>query len=47
MKGIVLSGGTGSRLYPLTTVVNKKLLDVGINIRNVEESLDYCLNNWK
>ncbi len=29
LKGVVLAGGTGSRLYPLTKVTNKHLLPVG------------------
>ncbi len=29
MRGVVLAGGTGSRLYPLTKVTNKHLLPVG------------------
>ena len=28
MKGVVLAGGTGSRLHPLTRVTNKHLLPV-------------------
>jgi glucose-1-phosphate thymidylyltransferase len=29
MKGVILAGGTGTRLFPLTTILNKHLLHVG------------------
>ena len=29
MKGVILAGGTGSRLFPLSKVTNKHLLPVG------------------
>ncbi|WP_068773987.1 sugar phosphate nucleotidyltransferase [Paenibacillus sp. FJAT-26967] len=29
MRGVILAGGTGSRLRPLTTIINKHLLPVG------------------
>ena len=41
-NGIVLAGGTGSRLFPLTQVVNKHLL--GVNGKFV---IDYPINTLK
>lgn len=41
-NGIILAGGTGSRLYPLTHVVNKHLL--GVNGKFI---LDYPLDTLK
>ena len=39
MKGIILAGGTGSRLLPLTKVTNKHLLPVG-----TIPMIEHCVN---
>lgn len=39
MKGIILSGGTGSRLMPLTGIINKQLLPI-----NKRPIIDYSIN---
>lgn len=41
-NGIILAGGTGSRLYPLTHVVNKHLIDV-----NGKFIIDYPIDTLK
>lgn len=41
-NGIILAGGTGSRLYPLTHVVNKHLIDV-----NGKFIIDYPISTLK
>ena len=38
MKGVILAGGKGSRLYPLTVVTNKHLVPVG-NLPMIEYPL--------
>lgn len=47
MKGIILAGGTGSRLFPLTKVTNKHLLPVGTKpmiFHPVEKLIDAGIN---
>lgn len=44
MKGIILAGGTGSRLFPLTKVTNKHLLTVGrhLMIEHIIAKMKQC-----
>lgn len=42
LKGVILAGGTGTRLYPLTLLVNKHLLPVG-----KKPMLEYAIEKLK
>jgi len=43
MKGVILAGGTGSRLFPLTKVTNKHLLPVG-NVPMIYHAIQHLVD---
>lgn len=48
MKGVILAGGTGTRLYPLTNATNKHLLPVGkepMIYNSIKQLLSAGINN--